>query len=72
MNLFAYMGPENIPPTNNTAKYALQDVVVCSKLSGQIRGSESMSKILNFLTCVLMWRSHDKNVLKMYSVSFSI
>ncbi len=62
MNLFAFIEHENIPPTNNAAERALRDVVVCRKISGQIRGSESMRRMSNFLTCVLMWRSHGKSV----------
>ncbi len=54
MNLFACIEHENIPPANNAAKCALRDVVVCRKISGQIRGSESMRRMSNFLTYVLI------------------
>ena len=62
MNLLAFIEHESIPPTNNAAEHTLRDIVVYSKISGQIRGSESMRRMSNFLTCVLMWRSHGKSV----------
>ncbi len=62
MNLLAFIEHENITPTNNVAERALRDVMVWRKISGLIRGSESMRRMSNFLTCVLTWRSHDKIV----------
>ena len=62
MNLFAFIEHENITPTNNAAERALRDVVVRRKISGQIRGSESVRRMSNSLTCVLTWKSHGKSV----------
>ncbi|MDI1495640.1 MAG: Transposase [Cenarchaeum symbiont of Oopsacas minuta] len=60
--LFAFIEHKDIPPTNNAAERALRDVVVRRKISGQIRGLESMKRMSNFLTCVLTWKAHGKNV----------
>ncbi|MDI1495579.1 MAG: Transposase [Cenarchaeum symbiont of Oopsacas minuta] len=60
--LFAFIEHKDIPPTNNAAERALRDVVACRKISGQIRGLESMKRMSNFLTCVLTWKAHGKNV----------
>ncbi|MDI1495325.1 MAG: Transposase IS66 [Cenarchaeum symbiont of Oopsacas minuta] len=57
--LFAFIEHKDIPPTNNAAEL---DVVVRRKISGQIRGLESMKRMSNVLTCVLTWKTHSKSV----------
>ena len=60
-NLFVFL-QYPVDPTNNAAERALRYAVVFRKISGQIRGSESMRRISNLMTCILTWRAHGKSI----------
>ena len=62
-NLFVFL-QYRADPTNNTAKRPLCYAMVFRKISGQIRRSESMRRISNFMTCVMTWRTHGKNIVE--------
>ena len=64
-NLFVFCEHVGIDATNNAAERVLRDVVVCRKISSQIKGGlASMVRMSNFLTCVLIWHAQGKSVLE--------
>ena len=63
LNMFVFL-QYPVDPTNNAAERALRYAVVFRKISGQIRGDQSMRRMSNIMTCVLTWRAHEKNIVE--------
>ena len=55
--------PNDLPANGSYGKkIVLRYAVMFRKISGQIRGSESMRRMFNLMTCILTWRAHGKSI----------